>query len=245
MSFSTLQRLALFLVFCFFACMAWLSVQNSRQSGMLLDHYVARHVQAGTLLHDIDNSLIQARRVYENLLADRSGSVNDCVTLLDSISGQLKMDPGVPQKLVGSIALDLARIRSGLLQLDELRSRGEFTESMPKTRAAVENSLSSALASAEQLAYAPSRSGDAVFFLNNSLEALNRVVTHYLQAKPDQLPILTGLLERILINVSAFRGLESYDGDIENLKNLEKHILALKMNVPRIRRSLLADPNFA
>ncbi|MBI4959428.1 MAG: hypothetical protein HY915_08020 [Desulfovibrio sp.] len=46
MSFSTLQRLTLILVFCFFACMAWLSVQNSRQSGVLLDHFVSRHIQA-------------------------------------------------------------------------------------------------------------------------------------------------------------------------------------------------------
>jgi diguanylate cyclase (GGDEF)-like protein/PAS domain S-box-containing protein len=245
MSFSTLQRLALFLVFCFFGCMAWLSIQNSRQSGVLLDHFVSRHIQAGALLHDIDNSLTQARRSYENLLADRSGSVNDCVSLLDTISGRLKMDPGVSQELVSGIALDLARIRSGLLQIDEMRSRGDYSDSMSKARSAVENYLTAAQASAEQLAFAPSRSGDAVFFLNNSLEALNRTVSRYLQAKPDQLPILTGLLERILKNIGAFWSLEHYDGDTENLREIEKHILVLKNNIPRIRRSLLADPNFA
>ncbi|MBI4957969.1 MAG: EAL domain-containing protein [Desulfovibrio sp.] len=203
------------------------------------------HVQAGGLLHDIDNSLIQARRVYENLLADRSGSVNDCVSLVDTISSRLKMDPGVSQELVSGIALDLARIRSGLLQIDEMRSRGDYSDSMSKARTAVENYLTAAQASAEQLAFAPSRSGDAVFFLNNSLEALNRTVTRYLQAKPDQLPVLTGLLERTLKNIAAFHTLEHYDGDIENLRELEKHILVLKTNVPRIRRSLLTDPNFA
>ena len=245
MSFSTLQRLALFLVFCFFACMTWLSVHNSRQAGVLLEHFVARHIQAGALLSDIDNSLVQARRVYESLLADRSGSVSDCITVLDTISSRLKMDPGVSQELVGGIALDLARMRSGLLQIDEMRLRGDYSDALAKTREAVENYLSAARASAEQLAQAPSFSGDAVFFLNNSLEALNRTVLRYLQAKPDQLPILTGLLERILINIGAFRALENYDGDLENLKNLEKHVLVIKTNVPRIRKSLLADPNFA
>jgi len=244
MSFKTLQRAALLLMLGFFLAMAWLGVHDSRRMDELLGHFVDRHIEAASLLHETENSLIQARRVYANLVNDRSGSVDDCLGMLDMIALRLKQQTSGTDTLASGIALDLARIRSGLTQIEEMRSKGDYSDAMAKTVKAVEQYLGSARAAAGQLAGSTMHPGEVVYFLNNSLDSFGKAATLYLQANPDQLPVLLGLMDKLASNTKTLLAYSDMEAQREPLLALGKQVKAIRSNVSQVRAHLLWDPNF-
>ncbi|WP_243360766.1 GGDEF domain-containing phosphodiesterase [Fundidesulfovibrio terrae] len=244
MSFSTLQRTALLLTLGFFLTMTWLGVRDSGRTDELVSHFVDRHIEAAGLLHESENALINARRIYGDLLSDRSGSVDDSLGMLDMIAVKLKREAAGEDELTAGIALDLARIRSGLVQIDEMRVQGDFSDAMGKTVAAVEQYLASARASAGQLAASTRHPGETAYFLDNALDSLSRTATRYLQARPDQLPILLNLLDKIINDTNTLLTFPDIDRLREPLRKFAGEIQAIRTNSARVHKNMLWDPNF-
>lgn len=244
MGISSLERLAALLAAAFALSVCWLALTHSTRSQEAVRHIVEGHAQAAMLLSETDQSLSQSRQIYDYLLADRAVSVEDVVSILDSFTGRLKQLEAREQEHLAGMLQDIARLRAGLLLIDEMRSFDEFSDAMTAAVEDANHRLGAAESTFDTLSGNARLTGETLYFLGQSVKSLRGMVTRYLRSKPDRLPVFNELMTKIINNLDRLIAMEELSREHEALHSLQLEVVGLKTNVPRLRANLRYDPNF-
>lgn len=244
MGISSLERLAAMLAAACSLSICWLALDHSSRSQEVVRHLVEGHAQVATLLSETDLSLSQSRQVYDYLLSDRTVSVEEVVSILDSFSSRLRQLDAKKQDSLAGMLLDLAHLRAGVLLIDEMRALDEFSDTLTAAADDANNRLGAIESAFDTLAGQALLPGETLYFLGHSVKSLKNMVTRNLRSKPDRLPVFNELMSKITGNLDRLLAMEEMDREREALHTFQTEVVALRTNIPRLRANLRYDPNF-
>ena len=244
MTFSFLERLAALLGAVFSISICWMALEHSNRTEGMVRHLANGHSQTAALLNRTEQSLVQGRQLYAYLIADQAVSAKDPVAVLDTLAAGVNQMEAREREALGAITRNLAHLRAGLLTIEEMRARSEYSDEIPQTTLEARKHLASALTAFSELSAKPTLSGETLYTIENTLKSLKTLTTRYFRAKPDRLPVFKELMANVSQSVDRLLAMREIEAEHDTLRSLQVEVETIRTTVPRLRASLFYDPNF-